>query len=105
MSTRHFLKLRATFLTMTSRQKTLTSWGVFQNPVGLCNIKIFNFAYINKNFANITKEIYLDVNKENIIFSIPFVKLSIHIDRLAKFQSYPLKKADCGSWCRNLAAF
>ena len=88
----HFQKQRAIFLAMMSYQKILTSWQGFQNPPGSCNIKIFHFAYINKIFANITKEIYLDANKENVIFLARFLKLSVHIDRLAKYQSIYTKK-------------
>ena len=44
-------------------------------------MKLFNFAYINKIFTNITKAIYLGVKKENIIITKPFVKLSISIGK------------------------
>ena len=59
----------------------MTSWCVFKIKKNLCSIKIFNFAEIIEIFTNITKVIYLDLNK-NTIMSKPLVKLSINI---AKF--------------------
>ena len=55
-------------------QKIVMSWRVFPNPVGLCSMKVIQFASM--------KVIHLDVNKENTIISRPFIKLSINI---AKF--------------------
>ena len=53
--------------------------GIFK--FGLCIMKLFNFAYINKIFTNITKAIYVGVKKENIIITRPFVNLSISIGK------------------------
>ena len=63
---------------MTSYQNMI-SWKVNQNSIGLCCIKAFDFAGMNKIFANITKVIYSDVNNENIIFSKPFSGVQLFI--------------------------
>ena len=93
---------------MTLIREIMASWQIFQNPLGLCSIKILNFADVNRIFTNIMRVIYWDIKSEIIIVSTLFISSQLILLRFSQFPCFRWNNADISKiWedcCTSLAS-